>query len=176
MSHIYLIGFMATGKTTLGQAVARKLSRHFMDTDAEIEHIAGKSVTEIFNSLGEKRFREMELEVLQSISALDNCIIATGGGTPLLPGAMDLMKVTGTVVRLVASPERILERVMLQKNQRPKFANLTSHEVMSQILKLMKLREPYYAQAPIEFNTERLETPREVEETAQNFINLLRLH
>ena len=77
---IFLVGFMGSGKTAVGRALARTLSRSFQDTDDLVEAAAGSTIEEIFRERGEGRFREMEWDALREAAAMDRTVIATGGG------------------------------------------------------------------------------------------------
>jgi shikimate kinase len=85
MKNIVLIGFMATGKTVIGRNLAGLLKREFVDTDAAIEKLTGKTVSQIFAAEGEARFRLEEELLVQKLSSRDNLVIATGGGLVLKP-------------------------------------------------------------------------------------------
>ena len=91
--HLSLIGFMGSGKSTLGRALADRLDRPFVDTDAEVERMLGLSIREIFETQGEAVFREAEQDVLSDALKPDEPIVlATGGGTPCADGAMEWMR------------------------------------------------------------------------------------
>lgn len=105
-----LTGFMGTGKTTVGQVLARRLDRPFVDTDAVIEQRHGP-IPEIFAEHGEVRFREIEREVAAQLASERALVIATGGRMLLDPANAEALEATGVVVCLVASVDEILARV-----------------------------------------------------------------
>lgn len=109
--NIILIGFMGTGKSTVGKRLARSLAWNFIDTDVEIESISGLTVAEIFRRHGETRFRSEENLLIKRLSTLENCVIATGGGTVLNPENWELLAGSGIIVGLYANVDTILERV-----------------------------------------------------------------
>ncbi|MDE5635144.1 MAG: shikimate kinase, partial [Muribaculaceae bacterium] len=96
MRPIYLIGYMGCGKTTLGRAVARRVSMPLIDLDEFIEQREGMTVRQIFEKHGEPYFRKAEHDSLLEVSRMDDVIVATGGGTPCQPGLLALMLGSGT--------------------------------------------------------------------------------
>ena len=102
--NIVLIGFMGTGKSTIGKLLAKQFKFQFVDVDASIEEQAGKSITQIFHSEGEGYFRKLEAEFAQKLSKEDCQVIATGGGFVLNPQNVAVLKNNGVVVTLSASP------------------------------------------------------------------------
>jgi len=118
-SSIALIGFMGVGKTAVGQALAEKLSRTFVEMDVLIEQKAGKPIPEIFQQDGEIAFREMEIEVAKEVSQGKNQVIACGGGVVLNKINIDRLKKGAVLVYLTASPEVILKRTSGDGDKRP---------------------------------------------------------
>lgn len=111
MRSVFLTGFMATGKTAVGRALARRLDRRFVDLDHEIERGAGLAVAEIFARFGEAEFRSRERAALGDACRIDRAVIATGGGVVVDPANRETMRAAGTIVCLTADPETILRRV-----------------------------------------------------------------
>ena len=110
--HLSLIGFMGSGKSTLGRALADRLGRPFVDTDAEVERMLGLSIREIFETQGEAVFREAEQDVLSDALRPDEPIVlATGGGTPCADGAMEWMRRRSLVVALQPPLDVLIERL-----------------------------------------------------------------
>jgi shikimate kinase/3-dehydroquinate synthase len=110
-SPIFLIGFMATGKTTVGRRAAQELSRRFVDLDEQIEKAAGQTVAQIFASGGEARFRALEAQSVGEVAKLEGVVVACGGGTPCFGDNLARMRQGGVVVALRASIGEILRRV-----------------------------------------------------------------
>jgi shikimate kinase len=108
--NIYVIGFMATGKSTLGRELARRLGREFIDLDGFIEQQSGKRITEIFASAGERFFRVLERKFLAEIAAKKDVVVSCGGGIVIDRENVGLMKRTGKVICLTASVKAIEER------------------------------------------------------------------
>jgi shikimate kinase len=143
-SNIALIGFMGTGKTAVGQALAKRLKHPFIETDAVIVRMAGKSIPAIFQDDGEIYFRELEIEAIKQAAAGEKKVIACGGGAVLNTLNIDRLKKNGVVINLSASPGIILKRISVDKNERPLIAG-TQPE--ARIRELMKFRKPFYTRS-----------------------------
>ena len=142
MNNIYLIGFMGTGKTTVANNLTKFLPFTVLEMDEAIERVECMSIPEIFSKKGEQGFRDAESQLLKIISQQNNQIISCGGGIVLRQENVDIMKSTGSIVRLVASPEVIYERVS-RNNKRP----LASGKSLDEIKAMMEEREPMYKNA-----------------------------
>ena len=118
-TNIALIGFMGTGKTAVGQALARRLDRKFVELDSLIEQKAGKSIPHIFQQDGEAAFRELEIEVTKDIAREKDLVIACGGGIVLNQINIDRLRQQSSIVHLTASPKVILKRVSGEAGERP---------------------------------------------------------
>ena len=151
---IALIGFMGTGKTVVGKALAAKLGKEFIETDSLIEQKVGKSIPEIFQQDGEVGFREIEIEVAREVSERENAVIACGGGMVLNKINMDRLSQRCIIVYLTASPGIILNRTSDDKNGRPLLA---VSDRASQIKELLRFRQPFYERAAdIKVDTSKL--------------------
>ena len=157
LHNLALIGFMGTGKTSVGRLVAGMLNFEFVDTDELIEEYTGRSLSEIFMKDGEAAFRALEKKVVQELSSKTKTVISTGGGLPAQPENLPHLKATALVVCLWASPEKIWERVR-QQSHRPL---LRDADPQKKIRELLAVREPFYRQADVLVNT-GLRSPREV--------------
>ena len=109
--HLYIAGFMGTGKSTIGPLVAGRLGHAFHDLDSIVESLAGRSTSEIFRIEGEPRFREYEVQALESIVEQPPSVIALGGGAPTIPRVAELVCDTGWAVLLTADHETIFKRL-----------------------------------------------------------------
>ncbi len=110
--NVVLIGFMGCGKSTVGKKLANALSYSFMDTDAAIEELYGKTISQMFEEDGENFFRTAETELLKKLEKeADGVVLATGGGMPMREENAELLCKIGTVVFLETSLETILERL-----------------------------------------------------------------
>jgi len=141
MRNIVLIGFMGTGKSTVGKHLAQSLAWDFVDTDYEIGEVTSMSVSEIFRRHGETRFRSEESIVVARLSQQERLVIATGGGTVLNPLNWNALAQNGIVIALHASLEAILDRIG-HKNDRPLLKG-----PREAIEKLWSDRQACYAQA-----------------------------
>jgi shikimate kinase len=144
---IYLVGFMAAGKSTVGRALARRLRWPFRDLDREVERRAGKPVPELIEQRGEEAFRALEHEALQLLSARPRAVIATGGGAFCREENRELMKRTGTCVWLDPPLDVLFERVEHSPRARPLFVD------RERAAALYAARRPWYEQAHLRIDT-----------------------
>ncbi|MHA1276234.1 MAG: shikimate kinase [Candidatus Helarchaeota archaeon] len=166
-SNIALIGFMGTGKTTIGKRLAVILNKEFYEMDEMIVEKARKSIPRIFSEDGEIRFRELEMQVCKDVSQQTNAVIACGGGVVLNKLNIDYLKLSSLVINLQASPEKIYERTM--KDGKEKRPLLNKPDPMGEIHKLLKFRAPfYYAATEHQIDTTQLT----VEEVVQKIIEI----
>ena len=147
---IFLIGFMGTGKTTIGKILSDKIKYQLYDTDILIEENQGKKISEIFTEVGEVAFREMEKETLLSLINKENIIISTGGGLPTYKDNLKIMLEHGKVISLVATPECILERIEKDGNTRP---ILDCDNKLLKIISLMEKRAYSYIMSHVMIDT-----------------------
>jgi len=155
-SRILLIGFMGSGKTTLGSRLARSLNYEFVDMDQLIEETAGLSIPGIFKEHGEGMFRKWEQKILDELSKREGLVISTGGGAPCLGNMMDQMKQCGTTIYIYLSPETLHSRLLKSRTERPLLKDKSESELMVYIKKLLEEREPYYKQASLIVDGEKL--------------------
>ena len=149
--NIILIGFMGVGKTSLGKLLASKLGRGFVDLDEKIEHDAQMSIPKIFETYGEKYFRELEKAAVKEVSARRNIVIATGGGTVKDAENLQLLKDSGIIICLTTDPEEIFRRTE-KRGERPVLDG-GGNERLETIKKLLAEREQFYAQADCKIDT-----------------------
>ena len=141
---IALIGFMATGKSTVGKALKDRLGKdyQFIETDQVIIEITGKSIPKIFEEDGEAKFREYEIEACKKVSQLSKSIISCGGGVVLNESNIEILKQSCHIVLLTVTPEVIYSRVMNDgKENRP---IINKKEPFKEIEKILLEREIYY--------------------------------
>ncbi len=148
--NLALVGFMGTGKSTVGRHVAEELGFTFLDTDELIEKRAGKPITRIFAEDGEPVFRQLESALVREFEARTGCVIATGGGLIVNPDNLASLKRHALVICLWASPEAIWQRTHHQSH-RPL---LNCDQPLEKIRTLLAAREPFYRQADVLVNTE----------------------
>lgn len=143
-SNVVLIGFMGSGKSTVGKALAKKWGFTYVDTDALIEEMEGMTINEIFATKGEEYFRDLETETVKKIkNKYKRHVISVGGGTPLRAENRKLLKKTGVVIYLKTSPETVLKRLKYDKTrpllQRP--------DKEAAVRELLEKRTPIYQSA-----------------------------
>lgn len=155
--NLALIGFMGTGKTSVGRVVAEALGFQFLDTDELIQSRTGRTIADIFAKEGEPVFRDLERQVVQELSSREKTVISTGGGLPTNAENLAALKSFALVVCLWASPEKIWERVRHQSH-RPL---LHDTDPQKKIRDLLAVRAPFYRQADVLVNTD-LRSAREV--------------
>ncbi|MFN0068948.1 MAG: shikimate kinase [Limisphaerales bacterium] len=157
LRNVALVGFMGTGKSTIGRLVARQLGFEFVDTDELIESRTGEAIPALFARHGEAAFRDCERRALEELACRERLVIATGGGLVCQPGNLDHLKQHALTFCLWASPETVWQRVGHQTH-RPL---LQVADPRAEIARLLALREPWYRQADVLVNS-GLRTPREV--------------
>jgi shikimate kinase len=156
--NIALIGFMGTGKTTVGMLLAKTLGIIYVDSDEEIIQISGRNITDLFAEYGETRFRELETDTVYGLSQLDGVVIGCGGGVAVNPENVVILHKTSKVVLLTASPEEILRRTSGDFS-RPL---LNTENRLTRIRELMAVRiSAYLTAADLVVDTGSL-TPQEV--------------
>lgn len=144
---IYLIGYMGSGKSTLGKRLAGGLNLQFIDMDDYLEERNYKTIPQIFAEEGEEVFRQKERKVLEELSEFTNVVIATGGGTPCFFDNMRLMNDTGKTVFLDMEPRILAYRLLHSKTERPLIAGKSKTELVAFIDETLKKRRPFYEQA-----------------------------
>ncbi len=145
--NIFLIGFMGSGKTTIGKKLARQLNMDFIDMDDYIENVSGKTIAKIFEEEGEASFRQMEKNTLKELFQLDNKIIATGGGTPCFFDNMEQMNKNGMTFYLQMTPKALADRLVHGMEKRPLVKNKSRHELEDFITETLEKRKSFYSQA-----------------------------
>ena len=149
---IFLIGFMAAGKSTIGRALADRLGFDLVDTDIVIEERMGKPLAEVVATRGEELFRSLESALLDEIIASDssvNIVVACGGGMPCFGDNMAKMLTHGTVIYLQSSEEALFDRLLGDKQHRFLICNKNADELSEYIRTTLALRSRYYCKADL---------------------------
>jgi shikimate kinase len=152
---IYLIGFMGSGKSTLGKRLASQLGWTFTDLDKLIEERTGLKIPMIFEKRGEKFFREVESEALRSLAGINRLVISTGGGTPCSGNNMEYMNETGLTVYLKMDPEQLYRRLSTSSVERPLLKGLDRNELLDFIIRKLGEREKWYSRAALTTKSQR---------------------
>jgi len=145
MERIFLIGYMGSGKTTMGKMLAQKMNFVFVDMDAMIEEKYHKTVSQIFAEMGQDKFREIERQCLHEAAEFQNTIIATGGGAPCFFDNMEFMNSKGLTIYLKMTPQQLATRLESSKaGKRPLLADRKGEELRKFIEEGLSTREPFY--------------------------------
>jgi shikimate kinase len=166
MKNIYLVGFMGTGKTSVGKILAEKLKKEFVEMDAIIEQKEGNDIPEIFAQKGERHFRNLERKLLEELAARRDLVVSCGGGLVCDQENLDTLKASGTVFSLSASIPVIYERIS-QSTHRPL---LNVENPLQKIESLLRQRLPYYQKAGHLIDTDEY-TPSEIADKIIAIIN-----
>ena len=170
--NLILIGYRATGKTTLAEILARRLEWQWIDADVEIERMAGKTIAQIFADDGEPAFRDLEARVIADLCRRDRLLLAAGGGAPLKEENRRAMRESGKVVWLMARPNTILERMSGDVTTAQRRPSLTQCGALQEIVQLLAVREPIYREtADLAIDTE----DRSAEDLAAEILDRLEL-
>lgn len=171
---IVLIGYMATGKSLIGELLAKRLNIPFVDLDSEIEKHLGITIPELFESKGEVFFRRKELEILKNLlGKSDSFVLATGGGTPCYGNAMDLIISNENTISifLKASVSTLAHRLFDEKEHRPLVNHIKSIEKMQEFVGIHLFeRAAYYNRAEIIIVTDEKRPEEIVSELEKHII------
>ena len=147
---LYLTGYMASGKSTLGRKIAKRTELPFFDTDKMIEEAEGASCADIITFAGEEYFRQAERRALEQTAEVEDAIISTGGGLPIWGDNQAWIAEHGVSVYLKRDPEQILSRLSEHGRQkRPKFRGKSDEELLQFMHEHLAEREPTYLKADI---------------------------
>ena len=146
-SRIILIGYMGSGKTTVGKVLSRELNLPFYDLDWYIENRMHKSIHQIFEEKGEEGFRRIERNLLHEVAEFENVIISCGGGTPCFFDNIGYINQQGESVYLKCRADVLSAHLRMGKTIRPLLLNKTNEEVELFINEQLAQRESFYSQA-----------------------------
>ena len=150
---LYLTGYMASGKSTLGRKIAKRTELPFLDTDKMVEEAEGAEVADIITYAGEEYFRQAERRALEQTAEYENAIISTGGGLPIWGDNQKWIEEHGVSVYIQRAPEQILSRLSEHGRQkRPKFRGKSDEELLQFMHEHLAEREPIYLKANIVFD------------------------
>jgi shikimate kinase len=167
--NVILIGYRATGKTSVALELSQRLGIPWFDSDQVVEQRAGKTIARIFQDDGEPVFRDLEVEAIADLLLSEEpVILSTGGGAPMRPETQSLLRKSGTVVWLTASPETILERIGGDQSSAETRPSLTQLSPAAEIEHMLERRSPVYRETShLEIATDGRTVARIAEEIAE---------
>lgn len=170
--NFFIIGYMASGKTTFGKALAEKIGVKFIDLDDFIQQQENRSISDIFALEGEEKFRILERDYLHNLcDKEDNCVIACGGGTPCYFNNMELLNSNGITVFLETSTPVLIERLQAENASRPLMAGKSTEEISDKVLSQLRDRLPVYMESKLKWHGDDLETPDQIESNVESFVS-----
>lgn len=175
MRRIILVGYMGSGKTTIGKALSKETGMMFYDLDWYIESRMHKTVSQIFAERGEEAFRKMEYNMLHEVAEFEDVIISCGGGTPCFFDNMDYLSRQGDVVYLKASPDTLYKHLLMAKVERPLLKDKTQDELTDYITTHLAEREPYYQKAHHVLNVDVLDNYDKIKDSVAQLRQMLSL-
>ncbi|MDR1610443.1 MAG: shikimate kinase [Candidatus Symbiothrix sp.] len=170
----FLIGYMGSGKTTVGKHLAKKLNLQFIDMDLFIENRYHKNISDIFKEKGESAFREIERKALLEIIDFENVVISTGGGLPCFFDNIDMMNQSGITIYLKVSIEELEKRLRTGKQKRPLIKDKNQGEIKDFIAANLAKREEFYNKATFIFESDDLSSSENFKTKIDRLIEIIR--
>lgn len=162
--HLILVGLPGSGKTTVGQAVAQRTGRTFLDIDQEIERREGRSIAQIFGEKGEGYFRKKERDITEELTYFGNMIIAPGGGWVSDPDVVSIVRPHAKLVYLRVTPETALRRLGPMRTMRPL---LSRPDPLAELKRLLEARKAAYESADHVVSTELYDLQRVIDKVTE---------
>lgn len=175
MKRIILVGYMGSGKTTVGKALSKETGMMFYDLDWYIESRMRKSVSQIFAEKGEEGFRKIEYNMLHEVAEFEDVIISCGGGTPCFFDNMDYLNQQGDVVYLKATPETLYKHLLMAKVERPLLKGKSSEELVAYITEHLNERAPFYEKARYTLDVNVLDEYDKIKDSVEGLRSLLKI-
>lgn len=175
MTRIILVGYMGSGKTTVGKQLAQDLGVSFYDLDWCVESRYHRTIPQIFAERGEEGFRELERRLLHEVCDFEDIVLSCGGGTPCFFDNMDHMNLMGETVYLKAKPETLYMHLKMGRTERPLLKNKTPEEMQAYIAESLAQREPFYAKAKHTLDVNLLDNYAKIKTSVQLIKELLKL-
>ena len=155
--NIFIIGFMFSGKSTIGKKLAQSMNMEFIDTDKYFENKYNITINDFFKKYGEELFRDFEHKILLEVIKKDNCVISTGGGLPCFNNNIEIINQNGLSVYINMALSSIIHRQALSKKKRPLLDNLSQEDMQERMATLLKRREIIYEKADIIIKGENID-------------------
>ncbi len=175
MKRIVLIGYMGSGKTTVGKALAKEVGLPFYDLDWYIESRMRKKVSQIFAERGEEGFRQIERNMLHEVAEFEDVVISCGGGTPCFFDNMEYLNQQGQVVYLRCEPEVLRQHLLMGKGDRPLLKGKSADELVSFISEQVAYREQFYTKARYTLDVTLMDNYEKIKITIEKLKELLDL-
>ncbi len=153
---IYLIGFMGSGKSSMGKKLAARMGYSYIDLDERIELDQKQTISEIFAEKGEEAFRLLERLFLHQTFKIENIVVSTGGGAPVFFDNMEQMNTNGLCIYLQGDVDLLVSRVIRNQQQRPLIANLNQEELRGFMKEQLEIRKPFYEKARMHIKSKDL--------------------
>lgn len=173
MRRIVLIGYMGSGKTTVGRALAKDLDMPFYDLDWYIESRMRKKVSQIFAERGEEGFRQIERNMLHEVAEFEDVVISCGGGTPCFFDNIDYLNQQSQVVWLSCQPEVLQKHLLMGKGDRPLLKGKNPDELIAYIREQLEYREQFYSKARYKLDVSLMDNYDKIKITVAKLRELL---
>ena len=175
MRRIILIGYMGSGKTTVGKALSKETGMMFYDLDWYIESRMHKTVAQIFAERGEEGFRKIEYNMLHEVAEFEDVIISCGGGTPCFFDNIDYLNGQGDVCYLKATPEVLYKHLLMGKVERPLIKGKSPEELIKFITEQVGKREEFYTKARYTLDVSLMDSSEKIKLSVDALRELLNL-
>jgi len=176
MKPVFLTGYMASGKTTIGKYLAEAMNLQYIDMDFFMENRYRKTISQIFADRGEEGFREIERRTLHEIAAFEDVVIATGGGTPCFFDNINVMNEAGLTVYLKASAKELAIRLRNANRNRPLVKGKSFEELCQFIENHLQERSTFYEKSTIIFDCNNVFSNENFNHSIQNLKNIILFH
>lgn len=167
MKRIILVGYMGSGKTTVGRQLALALGLQFYDLDWYIEERYHKRIPQIFAEVGEEGFRDLERRMLHEVAEFENVVVSCGGGTPCFYDNMEYMNQQAETVYLKARPDVLAMHLKMGRTERPLIKGKSPEELEQYILTSLEQREPFYSKAKHTLDVSLLDNYAKIQTSVQ---------
>ena len=175
MQRIIIIGYMGSGKTTVGRALAHNLGLSFYDLDWYIESRMHKTVKQLFDEKGEAGFRLIERNLLHELAEFENIVISCGGGTPCFFDNMEYLNKQGETIYMNATADIICQHLNISRNVRPLLKDKSKDEVKVFVKKQIEERDIYYKQAKHIIKVHLMDNRKKINAMAKQLISTIEM-